>query len=290
MLERLLEQQQAICAVLLESENRDVRLLIPSSEEFAVAEEVTQILKTFHIATEIVSGEKYPTIGIVHPLIHKLLSVTLKEAEGDSSLIKQVKAAVSLDLEQRYQDDDIQKLMKIGMFLDPRFKKIPYLTEVERTAIWLQARDELVAISRTTKIDRNLMQDLNLLTIVHMLETLNPLHLHNLKRGNLIAKLLGDILETTGHGEVQTEEEIAEVELRRYESEPGETLDCQQPLQWWKVRSVNYKYLSKLVKKILCNAATSVPSERIFSTAGNVVSQKRSCLSPQNVNRLVFLY
>ena len=39
MLERLLEQQQAICAVLPESENRDVKLLMPSSEEFAVAEE-----------------------------------------------------------------------------------------------------------------------------------------------------------------------------------------------------------------------------------------------------------
>ena len=88
-------------------------------------------------------------IGIAHPL---LLSVTLKEAEGDSSLIQQVKTAVSLDFEERYQDDDIQKLMKIGMCLDPRFKKIPYLTEVERTAIWLQARDELVAI---IKDDRN---------------------------------------------------------------------------------------------------------------------------------------
>ena len=100
MLERLLKQQQAICAVLLESEKRDVKLLMPSSEEFAVAEELTHILKTFHVATEIVSGEKYPTIGIVHPLIHKLLSVTLKEAEGDSSLVKQIKAAVSLDLKE----------------------------------------------------------------------------------------------------------------------------------------------------------------------------------------------
>ena len=30
--------------------------------------------------------------------------------------------------------------------------------------------------------------------------------------------------------------------------------------------------LSKLAKKIVCHTATSVPSERIFSTAGNVVS------------------
>ena len=54
--------------------------------------------------------------------------------------------------------------------------------------------------------------------------------------------LLGDIHETAGHGEAQTEEEIAESELQRYETKLGETLDCQQPHQWWKVRSVNYKY------------------------------------------------
>ena len=80
----------------------------------------------------------------------------LKEDEGDSSLLKQIKAA--LDLKERCQDDDIQKLMKIGTLLDPWFKKIPYLTEVERTAIWLQARDELVGIIKADQ-DRQESQD-----------------------------------------------------------------------------------------------------------------------------------
>ena len=66
MLKRLLEQQQVVSAVFLESEECDVRLLVPSSEEFTVAQEVNEILKTFHFATEIISAEKYPTIGIVH--------------------------------------------------------------------------------------------------------------------------------------------------------------------------------------------------------------------------------
>ena len=71
-------------------------------------------------------------------------------------MLKQIKAA--LDLKERYQDDDIQKLMKIGTLLDPWFKKIPYLTEVERTAIWLQARDELVGIIKADQ-DRQESQD-----------------------------------------------------------------------------------------------------------------------------------
>ena len=33
-----------------------------------------------------------------------------------------------------------------------------------------------------------------------------------------------------------------------------------------------------------------MPSDRLFSSAGNLVNQKRSCLSPENVDYLLFLY
>ena len=42
-------------------------LLMPSSKEFAVAQELTEILKTFYFATQVVSGENYLTNGIAHP-------------------------------------------------------------------------------------------------------------------------------------------------------------------------------------------------------------------------------
>ena len=86
-------------------------------------------------------------------------------------MVKQVKAVVLLNLKKWYQDDDIQKLMKIGTLLDPQFKKIPCLKEVGQTAIWLQARDERAAIIRLTKI-KNLKRDLSLPMITLILETL----------------------------------------------------------------------------------------------------------------------
>ena len=67
MLERLLEQQQAICAVLLESENRDVRLLMPSSEVFAVAEEDTQILKPFILLLKLSVGKTTLPLALFTP-------------------------------------------------------------------------------------------------------------------------------------------------------------------------------------------------------------------------------
>ena len=68
MLARFIEQQQAVCAVLLEDGGD--RVLMPSSNEFAVIEELLDILKPFNDATEILSGDLYPTLGIVQPVFH----------------------------------------------------------------------------------------------------------------------------------------------------------------------------------------------------------------------------
>lgn len=60
-------------------------------------------------------------------------------------------------------------------------------------------------------------------------------------------------------------------------------------LSWWKVMSARWPMLSKLAKHYMAIQASSVPSERVFSTAGAIVTSKRSCLDPENVNTLIFL-
>ena len=51
----------------------------------------------------------------------------------------------------------------------------------------------------------------------------------------------------------------------------------------WKAREQQLTYLSRLAKQVLCITASSVPSERLFSSAGNLVHEKRFCLSPETV-------
>ena len=128
MLKRFIEQQQPICGVFLEG--RDARQFMPS-DEISAAEELVVVLEVFHSATEIVSGETYPTLGIVLPLLHKLLSHTLADAESDKGLTKKIKKAIRDDKESRYQDVDVRKQLSIAMYLDPRFKAMSFLDDSE---------------------------------------------------------------------------------------------------------------------------------------------------------------
>ena len=62
-----------------------------------------------------------------------------------------------------------------------------------------------------------------------------------------------------------------------------------EPLKLWCSNEKYLPHLSLIAKKYLCIPATSVPAERAFSTAGCIINEKRSCLLPKNVNKLIFL-
>ena len=61
------------------------------------------------------------------------------------------------------------------------------------------------------------------------------------------------------------------------------------PLNWWREHEGEYPLLSCQAKRYLGIPGTSVPSERIFSTAGDIVKAQRSALNPEHVDQLIFL-
>ena len=81
-------------------------------------------------------------------------------------------------------------------------------------------------------------------------------------------------------------ETAVQLELNSYR---GEIVGNKVAMEWWKERRSKYPILSATATKFLMIPASSVPSEQVFSTAGALVTKKRSFLAPAQVNRLIFL-
>ncbi|KAL7407366.1 hypothetical protein ABVT39_007400 [Epinephelus coioides] len=61
------------------------------------------------------------------------------------------------------------------------------------------------------------------------------------------------------------------------------------PLSWWRENEGRFPTLSNRARSLLCIPATSTPTERIFSAAGNICSQKRASLTRDHVDMLTLL-
>ncbi|UYV72018.1 hypothetical protein LAZ67_9001565 [Cordylochernes scorpioides] len=79
----------------------------------------------------------------------------------------------------------------------------------------------------------------------------------------------------------------ATIQVDKYLAEP--IIDRRMdPLVWWHERKTIFPDLFLLMQKRLCIPATSVPCERLFSKAGNICTQKRSCLTSSKISKILF--
>ncbi|KAL7381449.1 hypothetical protein ABVT39_005676 [Epinephelus coioides] len=119
MVERFLEQQQAVGAVLVN--DRKKWHLMPRDSDITTLETVKEVLGPLRRFTDALSGEKLPTISGVQVVMWEISSC-LAPSEDDSHLAREMKEKVLVDLKKRYADQDLQITLNCATFLDPRFK------------------------------------------------------------------------------------------------------------------------------------------------------------------------
>ena len=78
-------------------------------------------------------------------------------------------------------------------------------------------------------------------------------------------------------------------EIRTYLAMPLVPFSGELPLDWWKNNQSSFPTLARMARDWLHVPATSVPSERIFSDAGNTVTETRTRLTKDSVRSLVCL-
>ena len=131
MIERLCEQQAAISAVL--HHHRDLLHLEYSPLEWRLLEDLCKVLEPFKDATTYLSARRYPTLSILGPVLHKILSTLEENDSSTSAAMLRVKNAIAIDLRTRYQDVEVCKLLNKASLLNPRVKSLVHLTEEEQT-------------------------------------------------------------------------------------------------------------------------------------------------------------
>lgn len=80
----------------------------------------------------------------------------------------------------------------------------------------------------------------------------------------------------------------AVVEVRSYLEEPI-IQRPEDPLSWWQAKALVFPRLVKVMEGRLCIVATSVPSERIFSKTGQILTERRNWISPSKLRHMTFL-
>ena len=81
MLARILEQQQAICAVIANDCKNWHRM--PSDHDFTTLEAISSVLKPSSIFTDALASEKVVTVSADHPLLKHILEDLLVVSSDD---------------------------------------------------------------------------------------------------------------------------------------------------------------------------------------------------------------
>ena len=127
MLSRIAEQQTAISAVLAESTRAVHRDMILSSGEVAQVECAMAVLKPLAQATEMLGGEKMPSLSVVQPMLTALKRKHLKVSVVEPNMALDMKQAIASSIDEHFSDDDQRRVMLIASCLDPRFCRLKFL-------------------------------------------------------------------------------------------------------------------------------------------------------------------
>ncbi|XP_049804110.1 E3 SUMO-protein ligase ZBED1 isoform X1 [Schistocerca nitens] len=268
MLEQMLVRRNILPSVLENVEIADKEAFILNDHEWKMLEDLVMILEPFKVTIMTLSEEKIPLISLLKPLLWQLNSSHLKVKDTDTEFAQSFKATLSESLSARYSDPAVDVLLQTATTLDPRFKLLPYATEEDKSIISGPMKQMLISYVEEERGCPNGEESPSKKSRLSGMEF-----------------LLGDLC--TGQSGMPAEER-ANLELVQYQSESAAALD-QCPLTWWARAAAKCPNLARLARKYNCVPASSVPPGRIPVENQVLFHKRRANLSPELVDKLLFL-
>ncbi|XP_068118237.1 zinc finger BED domain-containing protein 4-like [Hyperolius riggenbachi] len=274
MLARLMEQKQA---VLLSASDLNFQVDL-TARQWTVIEEVIRILDVFDKATFVASSSQV-TISEIIPLVNSTIRAlqTFKSSVGS---VQGFRNDLLASMRRRYHSVESEKFYALATLLDPRFKGNVFFNREN-----LDAAKSTLAIEITDLSMQ--VEDADLCTSTQGLVRDTSQTSTEQQGGHSMWSYYSQLMVPSSNSSEQSCRLSPEEEINAYLAEP-----LLQPssdiFKYWK-ENKKYQNLRKLSKKFLITPPSTVISERLFSTSGNIVDRKRSRLDPERVRMLVFL-
>lgn len=258
MLSRLVRIQEPLIKTL---KNRQRRDLLLTTTEWKIVSELITCLQPFALLTELISGSTGSLFSSCIPIITNLKNRTAVPPVKASATVEVVTKKLHTLIEHYFFGDEFLNLLSptalIYCLLDPRFKNLDFVPKEDAERA------------------RQLLIDLH--SKLHCNSTVDRMEIDEQEQQTY--NLYG--LTAEPHG-------TARQTLDTYYKEPILNV-LHNPLDWWKLHRDTYPALAALAQKLLGRTSTSVPCERLFSEAGNIVNELRSSLDPDSVAMLLFI-
>ena len=301
----------------LKGKVKDLTQYLYKFDEQIIVEGLVKILKPFKVASEMLSSTRDPTLSLVLPSLHdmkqKLQPVVLEvpnrneesdeeEEESDEmkahKVLEKVKGKMLKLIDEKLVTTEHHE---IASMLDPatkgwiiQKKSSDYVQKKLIKMISENANEEPVRIKQEPQDDSENTENVPPLPDLPALPDPGPSSPDQKKvkiENEPPSHWLADVLITKVEA---PDPKVAEAKIQQevdlFMMEDPIAFNIGLTLKWWSEHANIYPRLAKLAKKYLCTPASSVPSERIWSLAGNILTKKRSALAPENLDLLIFLH
>ncbi|XP_050314913.1 E3 SUMO-protein ligase ZBED1-like [Anthonomus grandis grandis] len=280
MLKRFVELEEYIRSTIAVI---DKDLPILTQEEWKICHQLCKVLKPFEEVTKTISGEKYATCSLVIPLSNGLKAVCQNFINRElNENVKVVVEKLNSSLIERFKNVEHSNTLALCTFLDPRFKMIPFSEE------FLKVNLKKRVIGMVTSILLGRQSAKETATTAEKETELNV----NISESDSDEELsIWGAFQKTVFSNAQpksTANSQAIVEVQRY-------LECdlvprsKNPCEWWSENRYYYPLLSEIFQDTFCAIATSVPCERLFSKAGQIITERRNRINSNKASMLIFL-
>ena len=282
----------------------------PTAEDWFVVEGLTHLLKPFESATAILSGEKYCTLAQAFPVLRFIKRKVSDTAIFDSVQEKYESLGMYADLEflkgiQQYllrhfceRFSKVPIYMVAASVLHPGYSKMTHLKNEEKLNAQEFIISEMVTLNSKTLIDE--YDDDTDVPVIECIDVSSPLSCSSTEE--IMRELQGtdndfadadeiniDMVQEEANLKIHCLSEFKlYLELAKLYIQDKSKKKC--PLLWWRKQSITLKLLAPVARKWLGCIASSVPSERAFSSAGNTVTAKRASLGDDMVRDILFLH